>query len=88
MALLQVALVSTPPHKFVRPPCWYYGLQKIEKYFFRVVPNGITSVLNFIQIHPAALELNQAVRQTDMTSPICVHFMHIVQRTHNNRCLH
>jgi hypothetical protein len=26
MALLQVALVSIPPHKFVRPPCWYYRL--------------------------------------------------------------
>jgi hypothetical protein len=25
-ALLQVALVSIPPHKFVRPPCWYYRL--------------------------------------------------------------
>jgi hypothetical protein len=26
MALLQVALVSIPPHKFVRPPCLYYWL--------------------------------------------------------------
>jgi hypothetical protein len=26
MALLEVALVSIPPHKFVRLPCWYYRL--------------------------------------------------------------
>jgi hypothetical protein len=29
MALLQVALVSIPPHKFVRPPYWYYRLYEI-----------------------------------------------------------
>jgi hypothetical protein len=26
VALLQVALMSIPPHKFVCPPCWYYRL--------------------------------------------------------------
>jgi hypothetical protein len=82
MALLQVVLVSIPPHKFVRPPCWYYRLQEVEKHDFKVDPNGITSIQNFIQTLPVALELNHGDRQTDMTSPICVNFMHIVQRTH------
>jgi hypothetical protein len=85
MALLQVALVSIPPHKFVHQPCWYYRLQEIEKYDFRVDSNGITSIPNFIQICPAVLELNHADRQTDMASPICVHFMHGMQRTRYNR---
>jgi hypothetical protein len=62
MALLQVALVSIPPHKFIRPPCWYYQLQEIVKYDFWVVPNGITSIPNFIQIHPVVLELNHVDR--------------------------
>jgi hypothetical protein len=54
------------------------------KYGFSVVPNGITSITNFIQIRPAVLELNHADRQTDVISPICVHFIHIVQRTPGN----
>jgi hypothetical protein len=84
MALLQVVLVSIPPHKFVHPPCWYYRLEKIVKYDFRVVPNCITSIPNFIQIRPVVLELNHVNRHTDRTSPICVHFMHIMQRMHKN----
>jgi hypothetical protein len=65
VALLLVALMSTPTQKFVLLPHWYYRLYKIENYDFRVVPNGITSTLNFIQIHPAVLDLNHAGRQTD-----------------------
>jgi hypothetical protein len=84
MALLQVALVSIPHQKFVHPPCWYYPLYKMKKHDFRVVPNGITSILNFIQIRPAVLELNHADRQTDMTSLTCAHFMHIEKWSHNN----
>jgi hypothetical protein len=42
------------------------------------------SMPNFIQIHPFILELNHANRQTDMTSVICVNFVCIMQRTHNN----
>jgi hypothetical protein len=72
--------VLIPPHKFVRPPCWYYRLKGIIKYDFRVGPNGITSIPNTIQIRPAVLELNHADRQTDMVSPLCVNFVHIVQR--------
>jgi hypothetical protein len=77
---MQVALVSIPPHKFVRPPCWYCRLQEIEKYGFKVVPDGITSLPNFIQMRPAVLELNH----TDRQDQSCVHFMHIAQRTNNN----
>jgi hypothetical protein len=76
MALLQVALVSTPPHKSVRPPCRYYRSEETVKYYFRVVPNCTTSIPNFIQIRPAILEFNHVDRQTDMTSPFCVHFMY------------
>jgi hypothetical protein len=62
MALLQAALVSIPPHKFVRLPCWYYRLSEIEKYDFRAVPNGITSTQNFIQIRPTVIEFSNADR--------------------------
>jgi hypothetical protein len=54
MVLLQVALVSIPPRKFVRPPCWYYQLQEIEKYDFRVVPNGIKSIPNYMHTNPSS----------------------------------
>jgi hypothetical protein len=82
-ALLQVTLVSIPPHKFVRPPCWYYGLYEIAKNGFRTVSIGITSVPNFIQIRLAVLELNRAERRADMTSPMCVHFVQNVRKTQN-----
>jgi hypothetical protein len=66
MALLQVVLVSIPPHKFVCLPCWYYQLLEIEKYNFRVHLKVITSIPNFIQIRPAVLELNHMdIRWTD-----------------------
>jgi hypothetical protein len=64
IALLQVALVSFPPHKFVSPPYGYYRLQESEKYDFGVKPNGITCTPNFIQIGPGVPELNHADRQT------------------------
>jgi hypothetical protein len=32
MALLQVALVLIPPHKFARQPCQYYRLYETVKY--------------------------------------------------------
>jgi hypothetical protein len=50
--------VSIPPHKFVRPPCWYYLLKEIENYDFRVFPNGITSIPDFIQVRPDVFLLN------------------------------
>jgi hypothetical protein len=37
-----------------------------------------------MEIHPAVPELNLADGQTDMTSPICVHFLHTIQRIRNN----
>jgi hypothetical protein len=55
MALLQVSLVLIPPHKFVCLPCWYYRLYEIEKYNFRVVPSGITSIPNFMQVYSPIL---------------------------------
>jgi hypothetical protein len=65
MTLLQVALVSIPSHKFVLSPCWYYLLQEIKKYDFRVHCSGITSIPNYIQIRPAVIELNHSDRRTD-----------------------
>jgi hypothetical protein len=46
LVLLHVTLMSIPPHKFVCLPCWYYWLWEIEKYDFRVVPNGIAESLS------------------------------------------
>jgi hypothetical protein len=57
-------LVSIPPHKFVRPPSWYYWLYVIEKYHFRIVSNGMKSIPKFIQIRPAFLESNHTERRT------------------------
>jgi hypothetical protein len=80
-----VALVSLPPHKFVRAPCWYYRLYEITKYNFRADPNGITSIPYVIDIRQAALGFNHAERETDMVSHIRVHVLHIVQLTHKDR---
>jgi hypothetical protein len=55
----------------------------VAKYHFRLYLNGIKSIPNFIQICPAVLKLNHADRQTGLTSPICMNFMHFVQRMHN-----
>lgn len=62
---------------------------KSEKYDFRVCLNGIRSVPDFIQMCPAVLDLNCTTDrwtdgQTDVTSPMCDHFVHIVERTPNN----
>jgi hypothetical protein len=77
--------VSTPPHEFVCPPCWYYQLQEIKKYDFRVDPNGITSIPNFIQNPSSGSRVEscgQTDRQTDRHDhPFCVNFINIVQRT-------
>jgi hypothetical protein len=43
------------------------------------------SISDFIRIRPAVLELKHANRRTDMTSPVCVHVMHIVQGTETHR---
>jgi hypothetical protein len=82
MALLQVALVSNLPHKFVRPPFWCYRSKEIKKYDFRVDPNGIMFIQSFIQIRPAVLDLNHADRQTGQ--PYMVSLRAHVQRMHNN----
>jgi hypothetical protein len=63
-----VSLVSNPPHKFVRPPCWYYWLYEIRNYDFRVGPNGITPIRNAIQIRPGVLALNRTDRRTDVVT--------------------
>jgi hypothetical protein len=50
--------------------------------------NGITSITNLIRIRPGILGLERGHRptdgQTDTISPICVHSVHIVRRTHEN----
>jgi hypothetical protein len=51
------------------------------QYNFRVDPNGITSIPNFIQIYPVVLKLNDVGKQPSMVSLIRVHFMHNVQGT-------
>jgi hypothetical protein len=86
VARLQVALVSSSPHMFTRPPCWCYLLYKIKKFAFRVVPSGIKSIPNFIQIRAEVLEFNHVDRHTDSdtTNSMCVHFMGIARRTHIN----
>jgi hypothetical protein len=50
---------------FVWPPHWYYSLQEIVKYNFGVVPNGVKSIPNIIQVPPAVLEFNHADRPTE-----------------------
>jgi hypothetical protein len=57
MILLKAAIVEFPPHKLVRPPCWYNILNEIKKYYFKLGHNGVTSMPNFTQIRPAVLEL-------------------------------
>jgi hypothetical protein len=81
MALFQVALVLIPPHKSAMLEL------RIERktHEFCVASNGIISIQNLIHVRSTVLELKHVDRQTDMINPICVHFMHIVQRTRNKR---
>jgi hypothetical protein len=77
--LYLVVLVSLPLHKFVSPSCWYYWLQEIKKYWFGVACHAIMSITNFIKIHPVVLELKQEDRWVDITSTICVNFVHTIR---------
>jgi hypothetical protein len=52
----------------------------VAEYHFKLHCNGIKPVPNIIQIRPAVLELNRADRQTGLTRPICVHFMHLATK--------
>jgi hypothetical protein len=45
-----------------------------KEYEFKVASDGITFPLNFIRFYVAVLELELADRQTDIVSPIYVHF--------------
>lgn len=91
MALLQMALESISLHKSICPPCWYYQLQKTEKYYFSVHPSGIMSMTSFIQISPVVLKLNHADRQT--WPPLCVFILctsckeYIIKNFHQS-CTH
>lgn len=72
-----MALVSVPPHKFVCSPWWYYRLQEADECDLRILPNGTTSIPNFIRIRPPVLELNHA----DGHDQLRCDWMHIKRRT-------
>lgn len=63
-------LLSISPHKLVRPPCWYYQLQKIAKHYFRVDPAQSQNVYIKFNRNQAVLQFNHGGRwmdgQTDM----------------------
>jgi hypothetical protein len=54
-----MALVSTPPHKFLRPPYWYYRLQEQETSELRD-SDCITPISNLDKIRPTVKDYNQA----------------------------
>jgi hypothetical protein len=87
MALLQGWLLSILHLKFVRLRCWYYWLQEIEKYDFRVVPGSVTFLPNLTQIRTLVLQLNDVECLTEMTDP-CIrssHKTHKKERTLRGR---
>jgi hypothetical protein len=55
-----VAVVPLPPHKLVRPPCWYYRLHEIKNCYFWVTAGDATTKPNLIIRHGAVLEMNHA----------------------------
>jgi hypothetical protein len=85
MALLYVALtqVSGQHHKSVRPSCWYYRLYETEIYDFRLDPNIIMCIRNFIEIRPAVLKLNHADRQAQLHT--CSFNAHRTKNAHRIR---
>jgi hypothetical protein len=85
--LYKVALVSLPPHQFVRPPCFYYRQWKVKIYKFGLASNGVIFVPNLIETRPSVLELKHVDRRTDAINLICRRFVHIVHRTHNKTSL-
>lgn len=50
-----------------------------------VDPSGIMSIPNFIQMKALVFKLHVADRQTDMVSPVFIHFVDTVQRTLSNK---
>jgi hypothetical protein len=62
----QLALVSIPPHKPLPPPCWYFRLQEIEKYGFKVDPQWY----NYTKFHPnpSSGSRDESRRQINMTN--------------------
>jgi hypothetical protein len=64
----QVAPLSLPLRKFLRPPC-YYWLYEIKKNGVGLATNGITFILNLIKIHPA-------LQRAGTVSPTCTLLMH------------
>jgi hypothetical protein len=52
----------TQDYKFVRIPCCYYQLQKIETYKFWVTSDDITFIWNLIKIRPLVFKLKHADR--------------------------
>lgn len=64
----------------------HIGITKSRKWKhdFRVEPKDRTPTRNFIQICLEVLKLHHVDRQEDMVNPICIHFIRMVQRTHNN----
>jgi hypothetical protein len=41
------------------------------------------SIPNFIRIQPLILKLNHVDRQTNMVSPVCIHFVSIIEEMYN-----
>jgi hypothetical protein len=58
----------------------YYQLYEIKKYDFRVDPNSISCKIS----SKSSGSQIESCGQTNMVSPICIHFVHIMQRMHNN----
>jgi hypothetical protein len=54
---------TTPLSLFSAPPIKGTLHHPVGKQYFRVNPNGIKPIPNFIQLHPAVLKLNYADRQ-------------------------
>jgi hypothetical protein len=51
------SVIIIPPHEFKQTSCWYYKVQEVTNYDFRVVTYGITSTPYFIKILKAITKL-------------------------------
>lgn len=69
---------------YLRPPC-YYKLQDIKNYEFGVSSNGITFVLNVMEVRPAVLKFRLVYRQTRCAvQPVLSSYANPAERNNNN----
>jgi hypothetical protein len=61
-----IIIIIIPPRDFEHPSRWYYRVQEIPNYEFRIAACSITSIQNFINFRPLVLYTLNANRRMSL----------------------